>query len=81
MIRRQIARLVQSRLRDYPAVALVGPRQSGKATLARSFAAQYFDLEQEPDRLRLDLEWERLERSRDLVILDRRNPGRRCSHA
>lgn len=70
MIHRQIEGLIRTRLREYPAVALVGPRQSGKTTLARGFAGRYFDLEQQTERLRLDLEWERLERGRNLVILD-----------
>lgn len=58
------------RLETYPAVALVGPRQCGKTTLALSLGGEYFDLEQEPERLRMDLEWERLTRGDDLVILD-----------
>jgi len=70
MIRRQIRGLVKSRLAEYPAVALVGPRQSGKTTLSQALGGHYFDLEQDSERLRLDLEWERLERSRRLVILD-----------
>jgi predicted AAA+ superfamily ATPase len=70
MIRRQIQELVRHRLVEYPAVALVGPRQCGKTTLAQSMKGRYFDLEQEPERLRLDLEWDGLERSDDLVILD-----------
>jgi hypothetical protein len=70
MVPRQVQGLIRSRLRSYPAVALVGPRQSGKTTLARAFAGHYFDLEQESERLRLDLQWERLERRRDLIILD-----------
>ena len=40
---------IESRLRDNPIVLLVGPRQCGKTTLARQFAAahdaSYFDLE------------------------------------
>jgi hypothetical protein len=34
MIPRKISQLLQERLNHYPAVALVGPRQSGKTTLA-----------------------------------------------
>ncbi len=70
MIRRQIQPLVQHRLDQYPAVALVGPRQCGKTTLAEMMGGLYFDLEQEPERLRLDLSWDNLEQSNDLVILD-----------
>jgi len=70
MIRRQIQPLVQHRLDQYPAVALVGPRQCGKTTLAQMLGGLYFDLEQEPERLRLDLDWDALEQSDDLVILD-----------
>jgi len=70
MIRRQIQPLVQHRLNQYPAVALVGPRQCGKTTLAQMLGGLYFDLEQEPERLRLDLGWDALEQSDDLVILD-----------
>jgi len=55
VIARKATRLVQERLSRYPAVALVGARQAGKTTLARSLGGEYFDLEQEPDRLRADL--------------------------
>lgn len=48
--------LLHSRLGAYPAVAVVGPRQCGKTTLARSLGGRYYDLEQEADRLRLDIE-------------------------
>jgi hypothetical protein len=51
-------------------VGLTGPRQCGKTTLAQSLGGSYFDLEQEPERLRLDLEWDRLTQTRDLIILD-----------
>ena len=54
----------------YPAVALIGPRQSGKTTLAQELGGNYFDLEQEAERLRLDLEWESLVTGNKLVILD-----------
>jgi hypothetical protein len=51
-------------------VALVGARQVGKTTLARSLGGSYYDLEQESDRVRVDLEWEVITRSRKLTILD-----------
>jgi predicted AAA+ superfamily ATPase len=70
MIRRQIQPLVQHRLDQYPAVVLVGPRQCGKTTLAQKLGGLYFDLEQEPERLRLDLDWDALEQKDDLLILD-----------
>ena len=61
-----IPRLALGRVRDglrrQPAVALVGPRQAGKTTLARALPCVYFDLEQPADRLRLDVEWDRLPR-------------------
>jgi predicted AAA+ superfamily ATPase len=70
MIRRAAQRLVLKRLETYPAVSLVGPRQCGKTTLARMINGAYFDLEQQPERLRLDLEWDGLIARKKLVILD-----------
>lgn len=70
MIRRAQAEVVRRRLGTSPAVALVGPRQCGKTTLARGLGGRYFDLEQERDRLRLDLQWAELEAERGLVVLD-----------
>jgi len=70
MVKRFIQPLLQERLKHYPAVALIGPRQCGKTTLARSVGGVYFDLEQESERLRLDVQWESLCRERGLVILD-----------
>ena len=53
-----VPRLLRPRLRKllrmFPAVALVGPRQCGKTTLARALGGRYYDLEREGDRLRLD---------------------------
>ena len=49
---------------------LVGPRQAGKTTLARSIGGRYFDLEQQGDRLRLDLAWPSLLGGEELIILD-----------
>lgn len=70
MIERRISELVAERLQDYPAVAILGPRQCGKTTLANTFASRYFDLEQEPDQLRLDIEWESIAQGSELTILD-----------
>lgn len=70
MIHRLFKNQVIDRLAVYPAVALIGPRQCGKTTLAQSIGGIYFDLEQEPECLRLDLEWESIIEGKELVILD-----------
>ncbi len=70
MIGRALLGVIRRRLRSAPAVALLGPRQCGKTTLARGLKGRYYDLEQEADRLRLELEWEDVERGRALVVLD-----------
>ncbi len=70
MIERRIKPLLLERLVSSPAVALIGPRQCGKTTLAKSLGGVYFDLEQEPERLRLDLEWDELASGSKLVVLD-----------
>ena len=70
MLPRKIAPVLRSRLASFPAVALVGPRQCGKTTLARSLGGRHYDLEQETERLRLDLEWESCLAGGDLVVLD-----------
>jgi predicted AAA+ superfamily ATPase len=70
MITRDMTALVRARLKDYPAVGLVGPRQTGKTTLARALSAVYFDLEQPAERIRLDLQWDALLKQKKLVVLD-----------
>ena len=70
MITRDIQAKVRRRLSQYPAVALVGPRQSGKTTLARLLSDNYFDLEQAADRLKLDLQWKDIIKRKQLTILD-----------
>jgi hypothetical protein len=70
MIERRIRNLVRGRLQEYPAVALVGPRQCGKTTLAQALGGAYYDLEQDSERLRLDLEWDSLTAGKELGILD-----------
>jgi uncharacterized protein len=70
VLRRHAQDVLKQRLLEDPAVALVGPRQCGKTTLARALGGQYFDLEQAPDQLRLDLEWVALAAGEQLLILD-----------
>jgi len=68
--RSEYKRILSQRLGEYAAVALIGSRQAGKTTLARTLKGAYYDLELEPDRLRLDLDWPSLMDSRQPVILD-----------
>jgi predicted AAA+ superfamily ATPase len=70
LIERLLQATLTRRLSASPAVALVGPRQSGKTTLARMVSAVYYDLEQESDRLRLDLEWPGVTKEKRVVVLD-----------
>jgi predicted AAA+ superfamily ATPase len=70
MLRRHLQHEVVTRLATYPAVAVLGPRQCGKTTLAHALGGRYFDLEQEPERLRADLEWDALVAGRRLVVFD-----------
>jgi uncharacterized protein len=59
MIEREFTHLVERRLEQMPCVAILGPRQVGKTTLARAIAdkkgnkAVYLDLEDPADRARL----------------------------
>lgn len=57
MINRQKAGLLRARLEQFPAVALLGPRQAGKTTLAehiaRDWPSIYLDLENVADREKL----------------------------
>lgn len=70
MKRRLAAALVRARLAQAPAVALLGPRQCGKTSLARQLRGRYYDAEQPAERVRLDLDWAALITRRDLVIID-----------
>lgn len=70
MIERHLRRVLLSRLSHFPAVAVVGPRQSGKTTLARTLSTVYYDLEVEQDKVKLDLQWDDVIGSRALVVLD-----------
>lgn len=70
MIARTLRTYIVKCLRSYPAVAILGARQSGKTTLAKTFSDSYFDLELEQEKLRLDLQWEEIVESKKPVILD-----------
>lgn len=82
MIDRRVAPEVIALLEHGPAVALVGPRQSGKTTLAlmiaESWPSVYLDLESGADRARLaEPELYLEDHTEELVILDEihRTPG------
>jgi predicted AAA+ superfamily ATPase len=73
---RNLSSLLTRRLQQQPAVALLGPRQVGKTTLARAVAAGspgaiFLDLEREADRARLQRPDLFFSRHRDqLIVLD-----------
>jgi predicted AAA+ superfamily ATPase len=70
MKRRMLAGTVRGLLARFPAVALVGPRQAGKTTMAKSLGRRYYDLEDEGIRAAVDAEWDSIAGSRSLVIFD-----------
>jgi predicted AAA+ superfamily ATPase len=70
MIDRAYRKLLQLKLANNPAVALLGPRQCGKTTLAKTLGGNYFDMENEGSVLRLDVEWHSVVGGQDLVVLD-----------
>ena len=73
-IPRAAAPLVEHALRLNPVVALIGPRQCGKTTLARQFVAarspNYFDLEDPLSLARLDEPMTALGPLSGLVVID-----------
>jgi uncharacterized protein len=75
MIRRRLKQTLIDRLKQFPAVALLGPRQVGKTTLAQEIAhgrkSLYLDLEVPADLNKLSNAQEYLSSHEDkLVILD-----------
>jgi predicted AAA+ superfamily ATPase len=81
MVPRSAASRVRDALRRTPIVSLLGPRQAGKTTLARTLAqgrkSTLFDLEDPRDVARLSLPMSALEPLRGLVVIDevQRMPG------
>jgi predicted AAA+ superfamily ATPase len=70
MIDRTLSCLLQQRLAQFPAVTLVGPRQCGKTTLARTPARRYFNLEAPEERTQLDARWEEVVADDRPVVFD-----------
>ena len=73
--RPQFTSRIQSAFRVHPAVALTGPRQCGKTTLASMYAGRepvsaYFDLERAVDRRKLMSPEQTLSRQTGLVVID-----------
>jgi len=72
--RPQLLDRLRTGLRASPAVALLGPRQCGKTTLARQLAgtskSTYFDLENPVDLARLSEPMTALEQLRGLIVID-----------
>src|SRR5207253_11239769 len=72
--RPQLLARLRTGLKMGPAVALLGPRQCGKTTLARQLVAGsksiYFDLENPVDLARLSEPMTALEPLRGLIVID-----------
>jgi predicted AAA+ superfamily ATPase len=64
-------RALQALRTEFPVVAILGPRQSGKTTLAKSFeASQFFDLENPRDATLLETPQLALESLDGLIVID-----------
>lgn len=75
MDRKELHGVIRERLRSQRSVAILGPRQSGKTTMARQLQEEaeevaYYDLEDPRDQARLRDPMLALEPLRGLVILD-----------
>ena len=72
--RKKLLDRLRAGLKASPAVALIGPRQCGKTTLARQLAgaskSTYFDLENPVDLARLSEPMTALEQLRGLIVID-----------
>lgn len=72
--RKSLKQLIQQKLASNRVVALIGPRQCGKTTLAREFvphdSVNYFDLEDPLSLMRLDQPMTALQDLTGLVVID-----------
>ncbi len=72
--RNEYSAQIGAALKRSPVVALLGPRQCGKSTLARQIAARqpatYYDLENPDDAARLQNPLRELEHRKGLIVLD-----------
>lgn len=72
--RAEYLKRIEEAFRVHPIVSILGPRQSGKSTLARMYCqgmeVEYFDLEHPADRRRLEAPMECLAPLRGMVVLD-----------
>lgn len=69
--RDQDYQIISNNLKNNPVTALLGPRQSGKTTLAKLFKAnEYFDLENPQDLNRLENPQLTLEACEGLIVID-----------
>jgi predicted AAA+ superfamily ATPase len=70
MIERKLRHIILSRLKLMPSVGILGPRQVGKTTLAKTLSSVYYDLELEEEKVRLDLQWNDIINSDETIVLD-----------
>ena len=75
--RQQVLQNVTNRLRDFPAIALIGPRQCGKTTLVKEILRKtkkkkihYFDLEDPADLAQFENPMLALDSLSGLIIID-----------
>ena len=62
---------IRTRIENFKVTAILGPRQSGKTTIAKEFNSnEYFDLENPQDLQRLDNPQLALERCKGLIVID-----------
>lgn len=70
MLFREHTHEVERKLSRFPAVAILGPRQCGKTTLAKNLGGHYYDMETAGSDTRLDAEWDEVAAGEALVIID-----------